>query len=88
MSRLDRFLVSGEWLDVYLRACQLALLKPTLDHCPILLDSDSERWGPLTFMFELMWLEEEDFPILIKEGWKTLRWKGGLVSNLQESINY
>lgn len=48
----------------------MALPKTASDHCPILLDSRCERWGPTPFHFELMWLEEHHFPALIGEWWK------------------
>lgn len=59
MSRLDRFLVSADWLDLYPELCQLALPKPASDHCPIVLDSRPERWGATPFCFELAWLENK-----------------------------
>lgn len=43
MSRLDRFLVTTDWLEAYPEVIQLALPKPASDHCPILLDSECER---------------------------------------------
>lgn len=46
MSRLDRFLVFSEWLELYLDVCQIALPKPASDHCPIFLNSNCKRWGP------------------------------------------
>lgn len=61
MSRLDRFLVSTDWLDLYPEVIQLALSKPTSDHCPIVLDSRPERWGAAPFRFELAWLENKGF---------------------------
>lgn len=35
MCRLDRFMISGEWVDLYPDSSQLALPKPMSDHCPI-----------------------------------------------------
>lgn len=55
---LDRFFISTEWADLYPQTIQIALSKPTLDHCPIVLDSRLESWGPKPFRFELMLLEE------------------------------
>lgn len=26
------------------------------DHCPLLLETDLEDWGPMPFRFELMWI--------------------------------
>lgn len=54
MSRLDRFLVTSDWLETYPEVAQLALPKPVSNHCPILLDSDCGRWGPSPFRFELI----------------------------------
>lgn len=59
MSRLDRFLISGEWAEMYPQVVKVALPKPTSDHCPIVLDSRVISWGPKPFCFELMWLEEK-----------------------------
>ena len=69
MPRLDRFLVTGDWIDLYPEVCQIALPKPTSDHCPILLDSKSIKWGPSPFRFELLWLEDKNFRDSIKEWW-------------------
>ena len=76
MSRLDRFLVSTEWLETYPEVTHIALPKPVSDHCPILLDLECERWGPSSFCFELMWLEEEQFPKLVQEWWEDSRVEG------------
>ena len=64
--RLDMFLISSDWLDLFPEVCQIALPKPTSDHCPILLETKCERWGPTPFRFELMWLEEKQFVEHIK----------------------
>ena len=69
-SRLDRFLVSNDWMGLYREVCQLAFPKPASDHCPFLLDSNLEGWGPAPSLFELMWLEVNKFPQMIREWWK------------------
>eukprot|EP00268_Persea_americana_P001438 TRINITY_DN10442_c1_g2_i1.p1 TRINITY_DN10442_c1_g2~~TRINITY_DN10442_c1_g2_i1.p1 ORF type:complete len:130 (-),score=14.91 TRINITY_DN10442_c1_g2_i1:80-469(-) len=53
MSKLDRFMVSIDWMDVYPEVFQLAFPKPASDHCPILFDSNCERWGPTPFISNL-----------------------------------
>lgn len=60
MSRLDRFLVSGEWMDLFLEVCQIAMPNPISDPYPIILDTKLEQWGPTSFRFELMWVQEND----------------------------
>ncbi|RVX11718.1 Transposon TX1 uncharacterized 149 kDa protein [Vitis vinifera] len=74
MRRLDRFLVSPNWIDQYSRAIQRRLPRPTSDHFPILLEGGGLRRGPYPFKFENMWLKAEGFKELI-EGW----WQGIVV---------
>lgn len=76
LSRLNRFLVSREWLDLYPEVCQIAPPKPASDHCPILLDSNCERCGPAPFCFELMWLEEKKFSQMVTDWWKEIQVQG------------
>ena len=76
LSRLDRFLVSNEWLDLYPEVCQLALPKVASDYCPIMLDSNLDRWGPTPFRFELMWLEEKNFTEKIRGWWREMKIEG------------
>lgn len=70
--RLDRFLYSVEWENVFPNVRQSALNRITSDHCPVLLDTISLKWGPSPFRFENMWLEHPTF----KENFKT----GGMKS--------
>lgn len=60
LSRLDRFLVCRDWIQLVPETCQLALPKPMSNHCPIKLDTICERWEPSPFCFQLMSLEEKD----------------------------
>ncbi|XXG85840.1 hypothetical protein AAC387_Pa11g0856 [Persea americana] len=76
MSRLDRFLVSSDWLETYPEVIQTALPKPVSNHCSIMLDSECERWGPSPFRFELMWLQEENFTKLVQKWWEEIRVDG------------
>lgn len=79
MSRLDRFLVSDDWVARYSKVCQLALPKPCSDHCPILLDSKCESWGPRPFGFELFWLENK------QRSGGVWMWKGGKGTSFSSS---
>lgn len=42
MSRLDRFLVLTDWMNIYPEVRQVALPKSASDHCLILINSDLE----------------------------------------------
>ncbi|XXG85714.1 hypothetical protein AAC387_Pa11g0748 [Persea americana] len=76
MSRLDRFLVSNDWVDMYPDVVLSTLPKPASDHCPIMFDSNCERWVPAPFLFELMWSEEKEILNLISDWWKVLQVEG------------
>ena len=67
VSRLDRFLVSTDWLDLFPDCAQRGLVRPISDHCPLLLETDIEFWGPPSFKFEIMWLSEKGFSDVVKE---------------------
>lgn len=51
------------------RQCSKALVQPVSDHCPLLLETGTEDWGPPPFRFELMWLYEKDFSKCVEEWW-------------------
>ena len=68
MSRIDRFLVSGDWESYFSRVTQSTLLRPVSDHFPILLDGGGIISGPSPFRFQNMWLKAEGFKDLLK-GW-------------------
>lgn len=69
-SRLDRFLFSLEWEELFPNVRQLASPRVTSDHCPVLLDSELFSWGPSPFRFENMWLEHHLFRKCFEEWWK------------------
>ncbi|GMP73619.1 hypothetical protein CsSME_00031320 [Camellia sinensis var. sinensis] len=51
-SRIDRFLVTGDWKEHFSRAVQRRLPRLVSDHWPILLDGGGIRRGPSPFRFE------------------------------------
>ena len=42
LSRLDKFLIASDLVELFPQVCQIALPKSTSDHCPILLDANCE----------------------------------------------
>lgn len=75
-------------METYPAIRQNALPKSTSDHCPFLLDSNSDRRGSSPFWFELMWLEEIQFSSPVKTCWKKMKvhgWAGfQLVTKLKK----
>ena len=70
MTRLDRFLVYEEWYYHFGGVSQSILLRPTLDHFPVLMEGGRRRTiDPTPFRFENMWLKEEGLKDLIRDWW-------------------
>ena len=86
MSRIDRFLVSGDWESYFNRITQSTLPRPVSDHFPILLDSGGIRSGPSPFRFENMWLKTEGFKDLLKGWWQGLSVRGSASFILAEKL--
>ena len=52
--RLDRFLPSVYWEDVFPYFRQEMVVRVVSDHCPVILDTTPPSWGPTPFRFENM----------------------------------
>lgn len=61
VNKLDRFLVSNEWEELYSRFIQECILKIVYDHWPIMLNTLKMRWGTSPFKFENMWTTHNFF---------------------------
>ena len=72
MSHLDRFLVTADWESQFSNVIQSTLLRLVSDHCPVLLDSDGIKSGPLPFRFENIWLKFEGFKDPLRGWWQSL----------------
>ena len=68
-SKLDRFLVSLEWLSKWPRSAQSTLVWNFLDHCPILLRSKNIDWDPKPFKILDCWLSDKSFKKVVTNSW-------------------
>lgn len=68
-SKLDQFLFTKDWLDLYPRMVQEAWQKICSDHNPIILCQGVDLSLPHPFRFEIMWLEVPGFIDKIKSWW-------------------
>ncbi|KAH1261405.1 putative ribonuclease H protein [Glycine max] len=69
MSRLDRFLLSDEWLSQWPDSTQFVLDRDYSDHCPILLRSRTIDWGPRPFKIMDWWLQDKEFQNMVRHRW-------------------
>jgi len=66
-SRLDRILVSEEWLNQWPASKQYVQPRMVSDHCALVLKSCVKDWGPKSFRSLDVWLAELGFKALVKE---------------------
>ncbi|GJS65283.1 putative RNA-directed DNA polymerase, eukaryota, reverse transcriptase zinc-binding domain protein [Tanacetum coccineum] len=69
MSKLDRFLVSDSFLDIFPNATGVVLEKGRPDHRPIFLKESVVDYGPTPFWFFHSWLELDGFHNLVIDTW-------------------
>jgi Reverse transcriptase (RNA-dependent DNA polymerase) len=70
MAKLDRFLISPSWNDVFPAVTQKALPNITSDHCPLECQCSTTFPQANTFKFENYWLKLEDFRSLVQTTWE------------------
>ncbi|PWA85175.1 RNA-directed DNA polymerase, eukaryota [Artemisia annua] len=69
MSRLDLVLVSPDILDFWPKIHVTALPRRYLDHSPLLLETNSEDFGPTPFKFYNVWLQHDSLDQIVVSTW-------------------
>ncbi|XP_068474698.1 uncharacterized protein [Phaseolus vulgaris] len=69
--RLDRVLVTEEWLDHWPMSKQYVQRREVSDHCAIVVKSMAKDWGPKPFRTIDAWMLEKGFSEMIKEKWSS-----------------
>jgi hypothetical protein len=69
LERLDRVLVSVQWLDMYQNHCLKPLSSDCSDHCPLLLILDAAPRAKRRFRFESFWAKLPDFLEVVDQAW-------------------
>lgn len=85
-SKLDRFLVSHDWLNRWPGCTQFILDRNFSDHCPILLKSKTVDWGPKPFRVLDCWLKDKSFDKVVSDCWMNLQPRGWGGYALKEKI--
>ncbi|GKV03082.1 hypothetical protein SLEP1_g15450 [Rubroshorea leprosula] len=89
MSRLDRFLMTEEWLMNWSETRQWGLRRSLSDHCPVLLRDFNINWGPKPFKCFNSWINKPGFHELVIDTWRTAEvqgWKGYCVKEKIKSV--
>jgi len=70
-SRLDRFLMTFEWLQHMPGCKQFVIDRQISNHCALVLKSNVVDWGPKPFRFLDIWQEYKEFGIFVKNKWES-----------------
>lgn len=72
MARLDRFLVSDEWNQLYPNSTQTVLPNTSSDHCPIVYTANTRYRKSRFFRFENCWLRFKEYNDMIVQTWQSI----------------
>jgi len=94
MSRIDRVLVSEDWELVWGVPSLWVLPRDVSDHCPLLIKTGENDWGPKPFRFNNYWISNRKFKKVVEEDWRAdgeTGWMGVVLKNklrrLKDSIS-
>lgn len=79
MSRLDRFLITEEWLCMWSNLSQWGLKRSVSDHCVVALKEKELNWGPKPFRMMKCWEGISGYEEFVKNEWRGMEiegWKG------------
>jgi hypothetical protein len=86
MSRLDRVLVSTDWIPLWGNPMAWVDSRDVSDHCPIILRYDTEDWGPKPFRFNNYWLKDTKFRDLVITTWSAQHHNGWMGYILKDRL--
>lgn len=86
MSRLDRFLLSEEWINLWGFGAQWIGKRDVSDHCPIMLKGKHTNWGPKPFRFNNCWLQHPGFKKFVVNCWSNFRIEGWKIHGFKEKL--
>jgi len=85
-SRLDRVLVSEEWLEVWPMSKQYVQKREVSDHCAIVAKSLDKDWGPKPFHSIDVRFMEKGFCNMIKDKWVSYATQGSAFQKIKVKL--
>jgi len=85
-SRIDRILVSREWLDIWPNSKPLALSRKVSDHGALVLKVSLMDWRPKPFRSLDVWQKDNRFLDFVRSKWQTYEVFGGGMVVLKEKL--
>lgn len=88
LSRLDKFLVSRDWEEMYPHYFQEVRTKITYDHWSVVLQANNRSYGPKLFRFENMWTTHSSFKDMVSKLWKECHVEGWEGFKFMQKLGY
>ncbi|XP_068498242.1 uncharacterized protein [Phaseolus vulgaris] len=85
-SRIDRVLVSKEWLDIWPNSQQFVLSRSISDHCAVILKEVSVDWGPKPFRCLDVWQRDNGFKEFVRSSWSSYKVVGREIFVFKEKL--
>ena len=85
-SRIDRVLVSEEWLQRSPMCKQYVQRREVSDHCALMIKCLDKDWGPKPFRSIDAWYLESGFPGMVEEKWRSYEGQGNVIKVLKEKF--
>jgi len=85
-SRINRVLVSKEWLELWPNSQQFVLNRSISDHCAVILKEVLVDWGPKPFGFLDVWMKDSSFKEFVSSSWSAYKVTGGGIFVFKEKL--
>jgi len=85
-SRIDSFLVSKEWCDVWPHCKQFVHSRSVSYHCAIIPKDEYVDWGPKLFRSLDVWQSDSRFKVFLRERWPSYEVQGGGMYIFKEKL--
>jgi len=85
-SRIDRVLVTEEWMEKWPMSKQYVQRREVFDHCAIVVKSMEKDWGPKPFRTIDAWLLEKGFGEMVKTKWNSYSSRGSGFMKIKEKL--
>ena len=85
-SRIDRVLVSKEWLEAWPHCQQFVLKRSISDHCAVVLKQVFVDWGPRPFRSLDVWQKDNRFKEFVRLKWENFDVQGSGIYVFKEKL--
>ncbi|XP_068485324.1 uncharacterized protein [Phaseolus vulgaris] len=87
-SRLDRVLVSEDWMHIWPSCKQYVQRREVSDHCALVVKSVDKDWGPKPFKTIDAWLSEKGFMKMVKDRWSAYPAQGNSFMKVKDKLKW